>query len=116
MKVGCGGQLNMTFTGCTAYQQSCYTVSGKPSRGRKFSIAQSNLAKDSSVATTCDGYITCVNLRYPGMTRIVVFDGYANSADTTKSQERMRRYRLRRSAGPRYLRNKTIFYQNLPKM
>ncbi|MBW0528211.1 hypothetical protein O181_067926 [Austropuccinia psidii MF-1] len=54
--------------------------------------------KDASIETICNSYITYVNYHYPGITRTVVFDGYANTANSTKSHEQMRRYRMRRSA------------------
>lgn len=54
--------------------------------------------KNASVATICDGYITYINRHYPGLSRTVVFDGYLNSANSTKSQEQRRRYKLKRSA------------------
>lgn len=54
--------------------------------------------KEACVATICDGYITYINRHYPGMSLTVVFDGYTNSANCTKSQEQRRRYKLRRSA------------------
>lgn len=53
--------------------------------------------KDASFEAICNSYITYINHHYPGTTRTVVFDGYENTANSTKSQEQMRRYRLRRS-------------------
>lgn len=42
------------------------------------------------------------------MSRAVVFDGYANSANSTKSQEQRRRYRLRRSTEINLIWNTSI--------
>ncbi|KAF0717775.1 Uncharacterized protein FWK35_00027380 [Aphis craccivora] len=53
--------------------------------------------KDASFEAICNIYITYINHHYPGTTRTVVFDSYENTANSTKSQEQMRRYRLRRS-------------------
>lgn len=53
--------------------------------------------RGSSVSAICDGYVRYVKTHYPGRKCIVVFDGYSNSKNSTKTAEQERRYRLKKS-------------------